>query len=248
MTTELRRDSDGGWSIGVVIPARDAEAYLAEAIGSVLGQSLPADDVVVVDDGSVDGTARIAERFGPRVRCLRQAALGPAVARNRGVGALSTALVAFLDADDAWPTDSLRMRLEALRTGSGLDGVLGQMQAFASPDLNESERRRLVVPAVPEPGWVSGTMLARRELFDRVGPLPEARRGGDFIEWMLLARRAGAKLDMLPDVVLRRRLHGHNLGRLAAPEMRSDYLRIVRAELARRRAASSTIGDPEGGG
>lgn len=237
-------DRDPTWSIGVVIPARDAEAYVGEAIESVLVQSVVVAEVVVVDDGSTDGTARIAERFGPPVRCLSQPPTGPAAARNRGVAALTTSLVGFLDADDAWPGESLQVRLSSLRAHPELDAVFGQMQAFASPDLDEADRQRVVVPALAEPGWVIGTMLARRGLFDRVGPLLEARRGGDFIEWMLRARQDGARFEMLPATVLHRRLHARNLGRLAASEMQSDYLRIVRDELARRRAQPTNLTDP----
>src|SRR5581483_6525010 len=71
-------------SVSVVIPAFDAEAYLAEAIESVLAQTAMADEVLVVDDGSADATSDIARSFGDPVRCIRQARGGPGAAMNQG--------------------------------------------------------------------------------------------------------------------------------------------------------------------
>jgi glycosyltransferase involved in cell wall biosynthesis len=229
-------------TIGVFIPARDAASYLAGALRSVVGQDPRPDDVVVVDDGSRDGTAAIAERWGPPVRCLRREGRGPAAARNAGLAALDTDLVASIDADDLWTADSLEMRVAALVDDPTLDAVFGHVEAFTD-DLTPTEVARVEIPAGPQPGWLLGTMLARRDVFDRFGLLPEARRGGDMIEWLLHARRAGARFGMLPDVFLRRRIHGANLGRVEGDAMRADYLRIVRAELARTREERAAQGD-----
>ena len=231
-------------TVGVVIPARNAAEYLAEALESVLSQGDGVTDVVVVDDGSEDETAAVARRVGPRIAYVRQDPLGPAAARNRGVRSLSTELVAFLDADDLWTDGSLQARLEVIRTQPDIGGVFGHMEQFVSDRLSEQERRRLAFDPRPQPGWASGAMLARRELFERIGPFPEHRRGGDFIEWFLAARRAGVEFAMVDTVVLRRRLHDRNLSRLE-PQINYDYLRIVRAELTRRRAeAAGEATDP----
>jgi hypothetical protein len=137
--------------------------------------------------------------------------------------------VAFLDADDLWTPHSLAPRLAALAGDDALDGVLGGMQRFTDP----AQLR----PA--EPGWVLGTLLARTSVFERFGPLPEERRGGDFMEWMLVARRAGARFEILDQTVLLRREHDANLTRREKDRIDVDYLNIVRAELARKRAAAS---------
>jgi hypothetical protein len=89
----------------------------------------------------------------------------------------------------------------------------------------------------PEPGYSRGTMLVRRPSFDRVGPLDARWRVGEFVEWYLRARDAGLREAMLPDVVMRRRLHAGNLGR-REPAARVDFAHIVKAALDRRRAAA----------
>lgn len=89
-------------AISAVIPAYNAEACVARAIESVLAQTRPVLEVLVVDDGSRDRTAVVAEQFGAPVRVVRQANAGPSAARNRGAREARGEWVAFLDADDAW--------------------------------------------------------------------------------------------------------------------------------------------------
>lgn len=228
--------SEGAPSVGVVMPARDAGRYIGEAIASVLEQAAAPAELVVVDDGSSDDTAAIAASFGDRLRLIRQAPSGPAAARNRGLAALATDLLGFLDADDVWPPDSLAIRLGALADDPAVELCFGHMEQFVSPELDERERRRLYVAPRPQPAWASSAMLARRAVFERVGGLDEDRRAGDFLDWLLRARVAGVSMRMLDDVVLRRRLHLANLTR-REPEANAHYLAVVRAELARRRAA-----------
>ena len=91
--------------ISCIIPTRDRASMVQRAIMSVLAQRRPCDEIVVVDDGSVDGTAAlIAARF-PMVRLLRLPGLGPGRARNAGVEAASGDTIMFLDSDDEWTTD-----------------------------------------------------------------------------------------------------------------------------------------------
>src|SRR5689334_10135830 len=95
----------------VIIPAYNAVETLGRAIDSALAQSLPPHEVVVVDDGSRDATAELAERYGPPVRVIRQSNAGPGAARNRGVQATSSPWVAFLDADDEWLPKKMETQL-----------------------------------------------------------------------------------------------------------------------------------------
>ena len=228
----------GDLSVGVAMPARNAMRYIGEAIGSILSQESAVADVVVVDDGSDDATAHVAGAFGAPVRVIRQAPSGPAAARNRAVRALSTDLVAFLDADDVWPADSVAVRLAALGADASADMCFGRMSQFISPELPEAEQRRLHLDPRPQEAWTSSGMLARRDVFERYGYLSEERRTGDFLEWLIRARAAGARALTVDDVVLRRRLHLDNLTR-REPAENANYLAVVRAELARRRSESN---------
>src|SRR5687768_12615855 len=97
--------------ISCVIPVYNGERFLTETLESVLAQSQRVDEIVVVDDGSTDGTRALVEgyvaREGSRVQYLWQPNEGPAAARNRGIEAATGELIAFNDADDLWHPDKL---------------------------------------------------------------------------------------------------------------------------------------------
>lgn len=124
--------SEASTTVSVVIPAYNAVAFVEDAVVSVLEQTRPASEILVVDDGSHDGTAAVVEwRFGDHVRVVRKSNGGAASARNAGVEASSGDLVAFLDADDAWDPRKLEGQVQAMAafpdcrlcyTDVGLDG------------------------------------------------------------------------------------------------------------------------------
>lgn len=98
-------------SVSVLIPAYNAAGCVSRAIESVLAQTVPALEVLVVDDGSADHTAEVVERFGPPVRLLRQANAGPAAARNHAAREARGEWLALLDADDAWLPHKLERQM-----------------------------------------------------------------------------------------------------------------------------------------
>jgi glycosyltransferase involved in cell wall biosynthesis len=126
-------------TVSVVIPARDGEQHLVEAIESVLAQSRPPDEVVVVDDGSTDGTAAVARGFGAQVVVVSQPQLGVAPAVNRGVQESRGTLLAFVDADDLWLPGKLELQLTALRERAELEAVFGHAVQFG--DGGQTRRR-----------------------------------------------------------------------------------------------------------
>ncbi|MCK4960446.1 MAG: glycosyltransferase family 2 protein, partial [Planctomycetes bacterium] len=94
--------NDESYSVSVVIAAYNAEKYIQRAIDSVLAQSLPADEIIVVDDGSTDNTGDAVKHYGSKVRYIYQENAGPASARNTAIEAATGTWIAFLDADDEW--------------------------------------------------------------------------------------------------------------------------------------------------
>jgi glycosyltransferase involved in cell wall biosynthesis len=116
--------------VAVVIPCYNYGAFLAEAIRSVLAQTHPADDVVVVDDGSSDDTAEVARSFAPAVRLVTKRNGGLASARNAGARAVTTDLVVFLDADDRLDPAYLERCLSAYAGTTGKRFVYTQWQEF----------------------------------------------------------------------------------------------------------------------
>jgi len=108
------------YSVTAVIPAYNAERYLDRAIESVLEQSRPAEEIIVVDDGSTDRTAKVAEGYAPKVRLIIQSNTGASGARNTGIKAAQSEWIAFLDADDEWLPEKLKVQMAHLRRNSNL--------------------------------------------------------------------------------------------------------------------------------
>jgi len=129
-------------TVSVVIPCYNAAPFLRETLESVLAQTHPPLEVVVVDDGSTDDSSRIAESFGPPVRVIRQQNQGESVARNRGIAAARGEWVALLDADDVWEPRKLEMQITALSDAHNV--VCCYTDSY---NFNEHERLSIERPA-----------------------------------------------------------------------------------------------------
>ncbi len=221
--------------ISAVIPCYNTAAFVGEAIDSALGQSRPPDEIVVVDDGSTDASADVARGYGERVRLVRQPNGGIGAARNRGLAESSGDWIAFLDADDVWPRDSLAARVAAIEASVSLDYVVGLTEEF----LNLGDTPGLVTraKAAPASARVAGALLIRKGLFDRVGDFDATLKLGETMDWVARAEDAGARSARIDRIVLRRRIHGANTV-IREAGSKSDYLKVLRASLARRAAAS----------
>ncbi|HTU12072.1 MAG TPA: glycosyltransferase family A protein [Allosphingosinicella sp.] len=216
--------------LSVVVPCFNAERFVGDALASILSQSRPPDQIVIVDDGSTDGSVARIAGFGDRVRLVRQANRGAAAARNAGLAATDGALVAFLDADDLWPPGSLARRLAALDQADA-DIVFGAVRALLE---SPSGAARL---GPPMQGRLAGSMVVRRRVFDRVGAFDETLASAEVVDFGARAQAAGFAHLSIGDVVLHRRVHGDNL-MLHHGEASADALRVLRRSIERKRGRS----------
>jgi glycosyltransferase involved in cell wall biosynthesis len=222
--------------ISCIIPVYNGERYLAEAIESILKQSYKPIEIIVVDDGSTDGTAVIASRYGKQVCYMRQPNAGTAAARNLGLSAAAGDFVAFLDADDLWHPEKLARQMARFRARPDLGYCVAHVQNFWIPELIEEEKRfRDHRMSMALPGYVTGTLLARRDCFQTLGHFNAAIQHADDTEWFLRANERGAAMELMADVLLYRRLHYGNLSRVQASNSRDQYLQLLKAALDRRR-------------
>lgn len=220
--------------VSVILTCANAAAYVGEAIESVLAQSRRADELIVVDDGSDDDSVAVIQRFGAALTSVRQDALGVAAARNRGVLQASGDIVAFLDAEDLWPADSLATRLACLEAHAGLDYTFGWVEPFFSPDIPGAVRAAIGDAGVILPGRMAGSLLVRRRVFESVGLFNNSFRVGEALEWITRANAAGFRSRDVGAIVLRRRLHGTESG-AHAQLAQHDYQRILRTTIGRSR-------------
>lgn len=219
-------------SISVICPAWQAERTLPETLTSIRAQTLAPAEILVVDDGSTDATAQLAEANGARV--IRRAHAGAAAALNTGIAACRGELLAFLDADDLWPPEKLARQTQVLAADAGLGGVVGMMESFLCPSLPAEAASRYHLPKTPQTAWLFGALLAPRATFTTVGSLAEDMTAGFIADWFDRARHARLHFAVLDEVLLRRRIHPGTLSHRSAARD-SGYALMARRALLRRR-------------
>lgn len=226
-----------GLDISCIVPVYNGERFLAEALDSILAQTHQAFEIIVIDDGSTDGTPEIVASYGELVRYEQQENAGPASARNVGLDLACGDLVAFLDADDLWHREKLALQLARFQQRPELRFVLGHVENFWMPELRDEEARigdhQLKRPL---PGYVFQAMLARRSVFDIVGRIDPRLRISEDSDWFSRAQACGTVMEIIPETVVYRRFHSANISR-NQNALRAGLLEVVHAALLRNRSA-----------
>ena len=220
--------------VSIIVPVYNGKKYLSEAIDSILSQTYHPTEIIIVDDGSTDGSAEIAQRFSSTVKYCYQTNAGTGAARNRGVELAQGSFFAFLDADDIWLQDKLSIQMAAFYNNPETEIVFGHVKQFYSPELDEVTRNRLRCTDEEMRGFLPCTMLIKRAAFFKVGLFETNWRLGQDVSWIMRSREQGLRELMLPTLVYMRRLHKKNKG-ITHQQFSGDRVRILKASLDRRR-------------
>jgi glycosyltransferase involved in cell wall biosynthesis len=214
-------------TISVVIPVYNRSALIGQALDSIARQTLPVDEVVVVDDGSTDGTREAISRHSTPVRYIYQENQGPSAARNKGIKEARGEYIAFLDSDDLWVSRKNEVQVRHLLAHPEIDCLFGDMANFSgdevtrqaeikNPDFHRYLEQNcdkldllfewlLKENVIPTP-----TVMVRRSVFNKVGFLDESLRlAEDYDLWLRLAAECHWGFDN--EVLLYRRRHDSNL-------------------------------------
>jgi glycosyltransferase involved in cell wall biosynthesis len=207
----------GTHTVSVVIPVYNGERFLAETVHSALTQTHRDVEVIVVDDGSTDGTPEVISHLGGSVRSLRQSNQGVAAARNAGIAAARGHFVAFLDADDVWLPDKLERQLALFESNPSLGAV-------GCGNLVADERLTTVAEHLAPPcdlssilllrsnGGLTGgsTLIARTEVLRRLGGYDT--RLSTSADWDLVVRIVRHyEVASVREALMHYRLHGTNM-------------------------------------
>ncbi|MFA5649126.1 MAG: glycosyltransferase family A protein [Bacteroidales bacterium] len=213
----------------VIIPAYNAALTIEETLQSVIAQTLKPAAIIVVDDGSTDDTAALAQRFAPLVRVLQQENKGPAAATNLGLANVKTPIIAMLDADDLWHPQKMERELAVLASDPKLHLVCSQQRQFKHGAVDDgSGEVRL--------GLNRSGIILRREVYDRVGDMnDQPGQRGDMIEWLSRVKSAGYRIHNLDEVLSYRRIIPGSLSWGRDPSKDIGYLNIAHAAMKRNR-------------
>jgi glycosyltransferase involved in cell wall biosynthesis len=185
--------------ISVIIPAYNAEKYLAETIESVLTQTYDNHEVIAVDDGSTDDTLRVLRSFEPQITVLSKPNGGPATARNMAIRNSTGEYLAFLDSDDIWTKDKLREQAGFLVQHPEIGLLFSEALMFVVENGEKKILKKIgytVNPTFCSLLWgnyiPNSTVVIRRSCLDQIGLLNENRdliASEDYEYWMRIARR-----------------------------------------------------------
>lgn len=227
--------------VSVVIPTYNAAAFLPEALESVLSQSEAPTEVVVVDDGSTDHTPQLMKAYEGRVRYFRTERLGAGGARNLGINMTTGEQIAFLDADDYWLPDKLKLQRDFFRNHPEVEMVFTDAEAFQGEKVllkslkSDPAYRRAIggdgvltdayLKILKTPFISMGSVMVKRDCLKRVGlfdsSLPVAE---DRDLWLRIAY--DAKIAFLPLVLMRVRKHERNISRDPVRGLQFEILAI----------------------
>lgn len=212
----------------VAIAAYNAAETIAETLMSVLSQTVPPTDIVVVDDGSTDATAAIARHVSPNVTVLRQPNSGCGSACTRAIQATTCEIVATVDADDLWLPHKMERQLDLLRSSADWTLVFARHRQFehGSADMISGSVR---------PGLTRSDLVFTRAIFEKVGAIVDPPGGrGDMIDWLARARELGCVFKTIDEVLVMRRIIQGSLsfGREAAKDI--GYLAVAHMAMKRR--------------
>jgi glycosyltransferase involved in cell wall biosynthesis len=221
--------------VSAIIPVYNGEKYLEEAIQSIISQTYRPIQIIVVDDGSTDGSRDIVKSFHD-ICYIYQANSGHASARNRGIQHAKDDFLAFLDADDLWLPVKLEHQMVAFSTERDFEMVTGYIDPFISPELDVNDVKNIRYHPTSLPGYHPDAILIRRDVFLRIGPFHEQYRVGEAISWFSKAMDMELKIKVLPILVARRRLHGGNISIRNHQEKNKVMLSILKTSLDRKRS------------
>jgi glycosyltransferase involved in cell wall biosynthesis len=225
--------------ISVIIPAYNVEGFIAEAIASVVGQTRLVQEILVVDDGSTDGTAAWLRHIAgteARLRILTSDRLGPSGARNVGLSAATQPIIAFLDADDVWPPDKIARQMDRFAAADRPDAVSGLIRQFRQlqPEtLTPADAGSQIMAHVN-----LGACLFRRQVFDAIGLFDERLGYCEDVDLIFRIREAGLKLAIMREVTLYYRIRPGSLTqtRSSRGDMKLCLLEALRLSIDRRRS------------
>lgn len=217
--------------VSVIVAVYNGEKYLAAALDSIMAQTYRPFEIIVIDDGSTDASASIAQSYALVCYTFQEHA-GLGAALNHGISLARADYIAFLDADDLWTETKLELQMTRLLTDPALDMVFAHVREFREDAANNTTKFY-----TPTEGYSKGTLVVRHASFFRVGFFDTQYRVGDFVDWYVRAAEIALKSEMLADVLLLRRLHDDNMG-IREIDQRRAYLQILKQSLDRRQQPS----------
>lgn len=216
--------------ISVIIPVKNGANYIKEAITGIKKQNMNT-EIIVVDDNSDDETAIIAQNMNCSV-IKNEKTTGPVIAKNKGLKEAKGQFILFHDHDDVMNENVLSQMHNELLSDKSLSAVMAKVKDFISPDTLENNTA--IIKTEPYHGLLTGAVLFRKEVFEKIGLFDENLTAGEIISLTAKMNENDLKTKKLDIISTNRRIHNTNYGKTNKNKEYQDYASILRAKLAKK--------------
>ncbi|MFT5312548.1 MAG: glycosyltransferase involved in cell wall biosynthesis [Paraglaciecola sp.] len=195
--------------ITTIVAVRNGEQFLRDALDSILASDYPNVEIVLIDGGSTDGTAAIAQSY-PQVKYFAQEGKGIPDAYNQGVSEANGEWIAFLSHDDRWLPKKLSLQAQYLSENEDHQLVVCRIQYFLETGCQIPSGFRPELLEGDHVAKIMETLLVRKNLFEEVGVFDTRYDIGEDVDWYARVQDAGFEVPVLPEVLVHKRVHDHN--------------------------------------
>lgn len=219
--------------VSMVIPALNMRKYIGACIENALAQTCPPDEIIVVDDGSTDGTPEAVPAL-PNLRVIRQQHGGVAAARNRGIREAAGNLIAFQDADDLWLPEKTALQKKLLTENPEWQFVAARSHNFYDPEF-KGEKWMNPLEFDAEPLLPSGLMIRRSFFYENNFWFEETLSIGEDTDFFIRLRDNKVCGKLMDEALAERRLHETNLTRSSSAERKNVFMQMIRNRLKQKK-------------
>lgn len=222
--------------ITVVLPCRNSEKYLEDALKSLENQNFKDFEVLLIDGRSADDTRSIASRYA-FVNWINQESKGLTEAWNEGIAKAKGTYICFLDSDDYWDENCLKNHVETLRSKPECLASIGMVKFFLENPDNPSPGFKRSLLQEPHHAYMPGCFMGHKSIFEKLGLFPLHLGIASDIAWFGDLKNSSLPVLLLDKIVLNKRVHEENLSYTTAqtPVYQKDLLKYLRESIANRR-------------
>jgi glycosyltransferase involved in cell wall biosynthesis len=215
---------------------------LAQAIESVCAQEYSCEELIIVDAGSTDNTREVVTVY-PKVRFFVREGMGLAEARNFGASQARGELIAFIDSDDIWLPNKLRLQVDYLRTHPEVQFVIGKFKYFLEPGCAVPPNFKKNLLEGSYVGYLPEILLVRKSFFEATSGFDAKYKIGNDTDWFVRAKDMYTPMGIIPEVLLHKRVHNSNTSVENVKFNNHEILMIFRESVKRQKQAQKKVAE-----
>lgn len=220
--------------VSAIIAARNGEKYISQALESIVNQDYKKVEILVIDNGSSDGTAEIVKSY-PCVKYVYFSEPNVALARAKGVELAKSDYIAFLDQDDVWVKDKISQQIHFLEKNVLYGGVVGYQKLFLEEGVKKPHWLKAAFLDDPQVGYLPSTFLVKRQVFEKINKGDARYPSASDAAWFFKAKALNILIGLLPCVLVHRRMHDENETH-KVDDLHRGLLSVMRESIQRQRS------------